>query len=210
MPRLARQDLLYEGCYAHIISRSIRKLKILKDQDDFRAFLNLLEKTKREAGYKLYHYCLMQTHFHLVVSMPAIERFSTAIQYLKGQYACYVHKKYRLSGPIWSERYRALLIEDEAYMKACGEYVENNPVKARLVKSAEEWKNSSFRHYNGKELNPLIDQYEGGGKEIDIEFEGDEFFENGKVIGSAFFQFQGRQGRDQSLNGACCTSSLIR
>lgn len=193
MPRLSRKDLLYEGCYAHVISRSIRKMKLFHKDDDFEVFYKLILKTKKQAGYKIFHYCVMQTHFHMIVSIPSIREFSAAMQYLKSQYSLYFHKKYRLSGPIWRDRFRALLIENEGYMRICGEYIENNPLKAGIVKKAEEWRHSSYRHYNSNEKDGLIDVYEVGDWRAEVEYADEKFFEDGLVIGSTFFQFQMRQ-----------------
>jgi putative transposase len=193
MPRIARTDIMYNGCYAHIISRSIRKMKLFKDEEDFQNIYRLLEFTKKRAGYKIYHYCFMQTHIHLAVSVKDIKAFSNAMGYVKSQYSYMYHSKYRLSGPIWRERYKGILIEDENYMRVCGAYIENNPVKAGLVKNARDWKFSSNQHYCGEIMNELIDDYEGIGeigKAIEIEFEEKEFFEQGRAIGSPFFRFQ--------------------
>lgn len=193
MPRLARQDLLYAGCYAHVISRSIRKLKIFRMSEDFQKFYGLLKRTKREAGFKIHHYCVMQTHFHLVVSVGDVLEFSRAMQFVKSQYSFHFHREYKLSGPIWRERFRALLIEDERYMLACGKYIENNPVEAGLVKNPEEWKNSSYHFYHKNKKDDLIDVAAGHAHIRDVQIEDDEAFESGKVIGSDFFKFRLRQ-----------------
>jgi len=193
MPRLLRKDILFGGCFAHVISRSIRKMKLFKDDEDFQIIRKLFIDTKKKFHYKIHHYCLMQTHFHLVVNMDDVDQFSRAMQFVKSQYGYKYHTKYHLSGPIWRERYRSLLIEDECYLKACGQYVENNPVKAGLVNQAKEWKYSSFRFYNSSEDDKMIDSYTVGGSDVGSikeEFEDEEFFENGKVIGSPFFRFQ--------------------
>ena len=91
MPRFARQDVLYSGCCAHIISRSIRKMKLFNDDDDFYEFYKLILLTKKRAGFKIYHYCFMQTHFHMAVSLADIENFSSAIRYIKSQYSYKFH-----------------------------------------------------------------------------------------------------------------------
>src|SRR5271154_4024257 len=113
MSRIPRNQLLYDGCYAHIISRSIRKEKVLNQAEDFNHFLRLLKEAKDKHSFNLFHYCLMQTHFHLVVQILSIKEFSKALNYLKCRYIFYFHTKYRLSGPIWRERYKSLLIEDQ-------------------------------------------------------------------------------------------------
>ncbi|MGE0269237.1 MAG: transposase [Candidatus Omnitrophota bacterium] len=193
MSRIARQDILFDGCYAHIISRSIRKMKLMRDDDDFESLYRLLILTKKMSGFQVHHYCLMHTHFHLIVSLPDVPGFSKAMQYVKSQYSYHFHKKYRLSGPVWRERFRGLLIENESYLRACGEYIENNPLKAGLVKEANNWKYSSFRHYNHDQPDDLINRIKcnkRSQKPVEIIFEEEEFFEKGKVIGSAFFRFQ--------------------
>jgi len=116
--------------------------------------------------------------------------FSRAMQYVKSQYSFYFHKKYRVSGSIWRERFKGLLIENENYMKACGQYVENNPVQAGLVENPKEWQNSSYRYYHSNAVDELID-YDQEYRSLKISrIDDEEDFEKGKIIGSAFFRFQ--------------------
>ncbi len=161
--RLARTNILSDGCCLHVISRSIRKLEIFRDDEDFEAFRELLIKIKQEYGLKVLHYCLMSTHFHLAIKISTAEGFIRGLQKLKSQYVYKFHSKYRLSGPIWRERFRSLLVEDETYLYACGQYIENNPVKAGLVKENMQWKHSSSRHYQNSIIDPVVDGYEAIG-----------------------------------------------
>lgn len=190
MARGARYDTLYKGCYAHIISRSIRKLKLFKDYEDFKFFKDLLLQAKRKGAFKVFHYCIMQTHFHLAVKMEDIEAFSYCMRDIKRSYVYKFHAKYKLSGPVWRERFRSLLIENETYVYACGKYIENNPVKAGLVDQRTDWEYSSSRHYENNFVDVLVDDYEKTFKEVDgLILDRDEF-ESGSVIGSKFFRFQ--------------------
>ena len=192
-PRIPRSELLYEECYSHIISRSIRKFNILKNKDDFEKLKQLLLIEKLKGVFKIYHYCLMHTHFHLVIRIEKVKDFSNSIADIKREYASYFHQKYKLSGPIWQERFKSLLIENEQYMFACGKYIEENPVKAGLVKSVGDWKFSSGRHYLKQVSDKLIDRYENFDKvkllkkQEDIETLN---FEKGNIIGSKLFKFQ--------------------
>ncbi len=193
MARLTRSQLLYDGCYAHVMSRSIAKNKIFKDQDDFELFSKLLLNVKRENKFKIFHYCLMHTHFHLAVKMSRRELFSKAIQKLKSLYTYQYHTKYKAVGPIWRGRFRSMLIESEDYVYACGQYIENNPLKIDLVKQSRDWKYSSSAHYVEGRKNDLIDDYENHAlprapKDVDV-FD-DALFEKGLGIGSSFFRFQ--------------------
>jgi REP element-mobilizing transposase RayT len=190
MPRIARSQLLYDGCYAHIISRSIRKEKIFKDSEDFELFLNLLHELKDKSRFKIFHYCLMQTHFHLVVQIHSVQLFAKGLNQLKSRYIYAFHTKYKISGPIWRERYKSLLIEDERYLLACGNYVENNPVKAGLVQQVEDWKYSSGQHYLNKRKDMLVDGYNSLNITDQLDLLSEEDFEQGHGIGSDFFKFQ--------------------
>ena len=71
----------------------------------------------------------MNTHFHLLVSMSSVERFSKAMKELKRLYANWAHVEQKRYGPIWWGRFGSQLVEDEKYLLACGLYIEMNPVK---------------------------------------------------------------------------------
>ena len=153
---------------------------------------------------KVFHYCLMSTHFHLAIRISAVEGFIRALQKLKSQYVYKFHSKYKISGPIWRERFRSLLVEDEAYLYACGQYIENNPVKAGLVRESTEWPYSSSRYYLKGEGDPVVDGYETLGLPQlphDINLDDEESFEKGKAIGSSYFRFRLREMLKASKRG---------
>jgi len=193
MSRANRSRQLYQGCFAHIISRTIRKEKVFLEDKDFECFLSLLKEAKEKYAFNLFHYCLMQTHFHFVIQVLQLEDLSKALNFIKKRYVIYYHAKYKLSGPIWRERYKSLLIEDSNYLYACGQYVEFNPVKAGLVIKIEDWEYSSARHYLMLEKNLLIDQYEKSQDDIKIEYKSEMGFEEGDAIGSDYFKFRLRK-----------------
>lgn len=201
MGRIRRKDILYAGCYAHVISRSIRKLRLFNDAEDFNLFKDFLIRAKTKASFQIFHYCFMQTHFHLAVKMGDPNDFSLGIRDVKRSYAYKFHSKYKLSGPIWRERFKALLIENEEYLYACGRYIEENPVKAQIVKQNTDWKYSSSRHYELNENDPLINYYGDDfkvSKKLSVD---EESFEKGSVIGSDFFRFQFFDSRRRARPG---------
>lgn len=118
MARKARHELLYDGCYAHVFSRALEKQRIFEGEDDFLAFKKLLLRAKGENGLLIHHYCLMNTHFHLAVSIPSVASFSRGLQAVKSRYTAYFNKKYRHEGPLWRERFRSL-ITLETHKKLC-------------------------------------------------------------------------------------------
>lgn len=193
MTRRARSAILYDHCYVHIFSRSIEKRFIFKTDLDFRTFKQQLSEAKREGRFHLFHYCLMHTHFHLAVGLGAAEEFSKAMKWLKRQYTLYYNKACKRRGAVWQGRFSSLVIEDARYLRACGVYIEDNPVKAGLVRRADEWGYSSARYYHARQPDELVDPYEWDGGAAEIDADQEQFFERGSAVGSPIFRLQARE-----------------
>jgi REP element-mobilizing transposase RayT len=190
MGRIARGDILYDGCYAHVFSRVFEKRRVFASKDDFDHFKGLLSKTKKKYTYQIHHYGIMQTHFHLVVKIEDVKAFSTALQVLKKSYTEWYNYHHKRFGPLWRDRFKSLLIENEGYLYACGLYVENNPVEAGIVKESVDWPHSSAKHYFFGDSDPLVDDYDNKSLPKDIDITDSDFFVKGSGIGSKFFKLQ--------------------
>lgn len=187
MPRTARERLLSDGSYAHIYSRALDQRLIFQDGDDFRYFKALIKKTKNQSLYRIYHYCLMNTHFHLVVSVGKLKEFSKGLKQLKQGYAEWFQDKYERKGPVWWGRFGSQLIENEKYLYSCGLYIEMNPVKAGMTVKAEDWDYSSSRHYFLGEKDELVDDYERPSYDLALELAKGLNVGKGNYIGTPFF-----------------------
>ncbi len=191
MVRKARSAVLYDGCFAHVFSRALDQKLIFRSPDDFGFFKALLQRTKNKYQYRIHHYCLMNTHFHLAVSMTELKTFSDALKELKQAYVKHVHAQNRqYKGPIWWGRFGSKVIEDERYLAACGLYIEMNPLKAGMVKRPEDWPHSSSRHYFLNQTDPLVDPYEQPSHEVASELSKKIDFTRGNIIGSELFRLQ--------------------
>ncbi len=191
MARKARNVVLYDGCFAHVFSRALDQKLIFRSSDDFEFFKALLQRTKNKYQYRIHHYCLMNTHFHLAVSMTELKMFSDALKELKQTYVKRVHEQNKKQkGPIWWGRFGSQVIEDERYLYACGLYIEMNPVKAGMVKRPEDWPYSSSRHYFLNQTDPLIDPYEKPSDEPALKLSEKINFKRGNIIGSELFRLQ--------------------
>lgn len=131
----------------------------------------------------------MHTHFHLVVGIGQLDDFSLAFKWIKWHYTQNYNRERKRRGTVWQGRFNGLVIENEDYLRACGSYVENNPVEAGIVAQASQWEYSSCRHYEKLQSDPLVDLYEWGGRLPEVKTEAKEFFEEGYGIGSEVFQF---------------------
>ena len=156
MPRKPRQ--LLDGGYYHVISRANNRKYILSEQADFETFKDLLNKAKIRYSWKLYHYCVMSNHFHLLMKMEIGTHLPKLMQYLLHEYSRYYRKKTGYIGCLWQGRYKSSLIEKESYMLQCGRYIERNPLRAGIVSTLEDYPWSSYRYYGFGQEDTLIDE----------------------------------------------------
>ena len=179
MSRIAR--FIEPNGYYHVISRSVNETWILKDQEDFHAFFRMELWAKEKFPIRLFHYVIMNTHFHYVLQAIDQKTLSAHFSYLKWHYTKWVRQKYGWKGPLWRERYKSLPIENEAYLSACGTYVEYNPVRAGICDRPEDYPFSSSRKYSRKTSDSLLDEY---GYVLKRDPEGDRIYrtEDAKVI----------------------------
>ncbi|MBF0523432.1 MAG: transposase [Candidatus Omnitrophica bacterium] len=186
--RMARNKILQDGCYAHVFSKSIEKRRIFQDAQDFQTFRESLLAVKAEYLFRIHHYCFMNTHFHLAVSIPSLDRFSVGLQRLKWSYTQYYNRRYQRKGPLWHERFKSLLIENDRYLYACGLYIEQNPVKAGLVAQSDDWAYTSASFYQKGRKDELLDGYEVPSLPDEIDRSDDIVFTRGAGIGTKIFK----------------------
>lgn len=194
MGRINREDILSDGCYAHVFSRAIEKRYIFREDQDFKRFKEILLESKARFHYRIHHYCLMNTHFHVAVSMDEAKKFSEGLKWVKWSYARYFNLKRKRFGPLWRDRFKSLVIEDEGYLQACGRYIEGNPVEAGMVKRCEDWEYSSSRYYFLGKSDTLVDSYTFDGETAKAVNEDQKsFFTKGNAIGSDLFKLYCRE-----------------
>ena len=156
MPRKPRQ--LLDGGFYHLIARGNNRLFLFQIDGGFETFKSLLFSSKSRYSWKLSHYCLMADHFHLLGQIEKGEELPRLMQYLLFEYSRWYRKRARYSGHLWQGRYKSPLIEQESYFLECGRYIERNPLRAGIVKHAEDDPWSSYRHYALGEVDSLVDE----------------------------------------------------
>ena len=134
------------GAFYHVFNRENRRNMLFKDDDDYKKFLSLLDKSMFEYEFQTHAYCLMPNHYHLLVMME--ERpLSQALKWLNGQYARYFNDRYEQNGHVFEHRFDAKPITDVMYMLNVSRYIHMNPVKAEIVSDPIEYKWSSYGAY---------------------------------------------------------------
>ncbi|MGB4762633.1 MAG: transposase [Candidatus Saccharimonas sp.] len=139
--------------FYHIYNRASGERSLLRDSDDRAVFLQLLQKhlaenRDEESEVKTYlvevvAYCLMGTHFHLLLYQGDVEAISGYMRSVGTSYSMYYNKKYKSKGHVFQSSFRASHIDSEAYLAHITRYIHLNP--HRYTK----WRWSSYRHYIG-------------------------------------------------------------
>ena len=134
----------YEGAVYHITSRGNAYQDIFLDDADREKFLELLNQTVERFNWLCHAYCLMSNHYHLLIETidPTLSR---GMRQLNGVYTQAFNRRHNRVGHVFQGRYKAILVEKEAYLLELSRYIVLNPVRAKMVKSPEEWEWSSYR-----------------------------------------------------------------
>ena len=139
----------YPGAYYHVMNRGRGRQKIYWGFQDYQRFLELLEETCQMWGLKVYAYCLMPNHYHLLVETPE-GNLSRCMRHLDGIYTQRYNRAHKTDGSLFRGRYKAILIDEESYLMQLVRYIHLNPVEGKLVEKPEGYRWSSHRHYLGK------------------------------------------------------------
>jgi len=132
----------------HIILKGIDNQDIFYEDQDRRVFLKKLALTKKEYDNKIYAYCLMDNHIHLVIRIEK-EFLSKAIQSLMIRYVQYFNRKYKRIGTLVQSRFKSRNVENQRYFLEVCRYVHRNPENAGMAKT-ENYQWSSYQEYLGK------------------------------------------------------------
>ena len=141
----------------HVIQRGINRGPIVRDNTDREVFIAFLRRAAQQHGLSVHGYSLMDNHTHLIVTPPDAGSLPATIKELGGRYVDYFNRRHNRIGTLWNGRYRGLPIHDERYWLTCLRYVEQNPVRAGMVRTPEAFTWSSYRvHALGEESDWLV------------------------------------------------------
>ena len=145
MPRKPR-EFVAGGIY-HVFNRGNNRRALYEECADFECFMGLLKCAQERERVVIFHYCLMTNHYHLLIRSEEAESLPKFMHWVQLGYARYYKKKHKTTGHVFEERYRSPRIPEESYYLQCGRYIERNPLKAKIVQSAEDYPYSSAKYY---------------------------------------------------------------
>jgi len=142
MPRQSR--IVLSNCPHHIIQRGHNRQVIFSGDDDYLYYLENLREWKAELNCKVYAYCLMTNHVHLVIDPGEnVENLGLLMKRVAGRQTRYVNKMKKRSGSLWEGRYKSSPINANEYLLSCCRYVELNPFRAGMVQDPSDYRWSS-------------------------------------------------------------------
>ena len=144
MPRQARRKS-ESGIY-HVLLRGINQQQIFEDNEDFEKFLQVLKDCKVISEYKLFAYCLMSNHIHLLIKEEK-EPIEQIMKRIATRFVYWYNVKYQRVGHLFQDRFKSEPVGNDAYFMTVIRYIHQNPLKAGLCKDISAYKYSSYNNY---------------------------------------------------------------
>jgi putative transposase len=150
-PRVFAAGLLY-----HVIVRGNQRRKTFRHDDDYRAYLDRLEKYRSQCQVRIYAYCLMPNHVHLLVETGStpLAKFMQGVQQ---SYTQYFNRRYRKVGHLFQGRYKAIICDRDKYLLALIRYIHLNAVRAKLAIRPERYRYSGHNSYLRNETDKIVE-----------------------------------------------------
>lgn len=143
----------FPGAIYHVTSRGDRREAIFVDDEDRRALLAVVEQAMDRFDADILAYCLMGNHYHFVLHTRQAN-LSRLMRHLNGVYTQDFNRRHRKVGHLFQGRFKAVLVDRDAYLLAVCRYVELNPVRAGMVDAPGAWPWSSYLAHVGRAQIP--------------------------------------------------------
>jgi len=157
MPRQKRSD--EAGVIYHALNRGNDRKAIFKKPEDYEAFIRILDEGLRKYPVELFSFTLMPNHWHLILRPQMDGQMGRLLRWVSATHTLRCHGHYHRHGygHLYRSRFKSFPVQSDGHFYAVCRYVERNPVRARMVNSAEDWPHGSLHRWcQGSELAPQI------------------------------------------------------
>ncbi|MDV3427084.1 MAG: transposase, partial [Bacillota bacterium] len=153
--RIKDDDFIY-----HVMGRSISDIPLFRDDKDKDRYLFYIKKYQKKFDFKVYAYCLMKTHAHILVDANGAD-ISKFMHGINQSYAQYFNNRYDRHGHVFQDRFKSKVVGDENYLFTVSAYIHNNPTDIEGYENCpEEYKYSTFGVYLGlkEDIYGIVDE----------------------------------------------------
>ncbi len=139
MPRQARvsvADVIY-----HVINRANGRATIFHTEKEYKHFISLVKEARDLTDMRILGYCIMPNHWHLILYPQTDTQLAEFMGWLTSTHVRQYRTKTKTIGygHLYQDRYKSFPVETNEYLQTLMRYVEQNPLRARLVERAEDW-----------------------------------------------------------------------
>jgi putative transposase len=132
MPRQARLD--FPGTLHHVIVRGIERRQIVDDEKDRKNFVDRMGSLASATGTTIYAWALLMNHAHILLRSGSLGVSKYMKRFLTS-YAVFYNRRHRRHGHLFQNRYKSIVVEEDAYFKELVRYIHLNPLRAHMVES---------------------------------------------------------------------------
>lgn len=143
----------------HVVQRGHNRQVVFAETRDYRRYLETLQEFKGVFGVRVYAFCLMTNHVHLLLAPDTQAGLGALMKRLAGRQTQHHNRAEGRRGTLWEGRYKSSPVQSDRYLMACIRYIELNPVRARMVAEPEDYIWSSARRWSvGANPYPWVDE----------------------------------------------------
>lgn len=156
----------YAGALYHVTARGDRQATLFRDDSDRSVWLSVLDLVCQRYNFVVHGFCQMTNHYHLVIA-TVDGNLAQGMRLLNGAYSQYFNRRHDLVGHVFQGRYKAILVQREAYLLELTRYVVLNPLRAGMIRTLDDWPWSSHRYVMSStppprwlEVRAILDQFD--------------------------------------------------
>jgi len=153
-----RKIQFVQGVYYHIYNRGANRQSIFRSDENYKFCLRLMQQYRQELNITVIAYCLMPNHYHWLVRQDGEKSAGLLPTRVFNSYSKAFNNAYNRSGTLFEDRFDAILVETDEYLRHLCRYIHVNPVKDGFAVAPELWPYSNYLEWVGIRNGQLVDQ----------------------------------------------------